>query len=905
MTLEEFDKKLEENLNSLQNQLETGDYKPLPVLRIYIDKEDGTKRSIGIPVVRDRIVQQALLSVISPIFEIEFLDCSFAYRPGRSALDALSKIETLLKEGFRWVLDGDIENFFDSIDHDLLIRFVAERVSDTKVLKLIDEFLKAGVFENMTIHEEYLGITQGSVISPLLANVFLHRFDREITANGYHLIRYADDFVILENSQEQIGKALADTAATLRALKLNLNERKTKLIPAREGFVFLGYYIDASGKGPGKKAIGAISQKLHEIAQAGTRRNINERIEDLKQSIRGWSGYFHTCRGIEPENPLALIALIEMSIELDDDENARKLLEKRKGFTIDQADIWYRLGHLAQTLGLREEALDDFSQALATAPDHFQAKESLKQLELVDEDVYSSIERLKKLIHFCPDLPQPYRDLAFCYAELGEYGLAQESYQKAVNLEIDVKPEEQPITSLPTSAEEPPQPLIFSEDDVSLFSSLFRGRRDFFAYQWVDEKGRRGFYPVNRSLSQEELKNHLSGKKTLGLYLLDDEDRVSLSVIDIDIDQKALLEYAKDEKETIKLHRLTHQDAVKIASVCDDLKIPVLIEDSGYKGRHLWFFFATPIPAKLARLLLKFIAERAGKPSGGIHWEVFPNYDRLKGKGFGPLIKLPLGIHKRTNRRCPFLDQEGNPLPNQMMALSQVRQITQQKVEEIILTYGVKSRAAPLKKEESPLVRSVLSGCKVINYLVNKAKETHYLNNSERVTLLYTFGHIGQEGKDFLHKVISNCINYDYEYTEKKIRKMKSFPISCPKIREKHEDIALDLGCNCDLRIPPGGYPSPVLHAFKQPKTWPPQSSKAESAITRDYEAIPDDINAKLKGYIELKKQLTGVEKSIQRIEDEMGSYFDKEETDSITTEYGVLVRRKKAGNKCEWVIKL
>jgi RNA-directed DNA polymerase len=653
MTLDEFEQNLEVNLNTLQNLLETGDYKPLPVVRIYRDKGNGTKRSIGIPVVRDKVVQQALLSVLSPIFEPEFLDCSFAYRLGRSALNAIDMLVALIKEGYKWVLDGDIERFFDSIDHDLLISFVAEQVADTRVLKLIQALLNARVFDTMSIHEEYLGITQGSVISPLLANLFLHRFDQAITAKGYHLIRYADDFVVLEDTQEKIGKALADTAATLRTLKLNLNEKKTKLTPIREGFVFLGYYIDANGKGPGKKAIGAISQKLHEIAQAGKRRNISDRIEDLKQSIRGWSSYFHTCRGIEPENPFALIALIEMSLELDDEENAKKLLSKRKDVTIDHADIWYRLGHHAQALGLREEALDDFSQALAIAPDHFQAKESLKQLQLVDENVYASIERLKKLIHFCPDLAQSYRDLAFCYAELGEYGLAQESYQKAEKLDLHVEPEGKPIATLSTPAE-PPQPLIFSEEDISLFQSLFRGRKDFFAYQWVDEKGRRGFYPVNRSLSQEELKNHLEGKKTLGLYLLDDEDRVSLAVIDIDISQKAVLEYATDEQESKMLQRLTHHDAIRIASVCDDLELPVLIEDSGYKGRHLWFFFDSPVAAKLARSLLKFIAERAGKPSSGIHWEIFPNCDRLKGKEYGPLIKLPLGIHKRTNADVSF-----------------------------------------------------------------------------------------------------------------------------------------------------------------------------------------------------------------------------------------------------------
>ena len=777
MTLEEFEQDLDGNLNNLQKQLENGDYSPLPVLRVHIDKEDGGKRSIGIPAVMDRIVQQVLLSNMSTIFEKEFLDCSFAYRPGRSALIAIDRTEALIKKGVEWVLDGDIEKFFDSVDHDLLLGFVAERISDARVLRLIKEFLKIGVFENMSMHEEYCGITQGSVISPLLANVFLHHFDLAIMAKGYHLIRYADDFVILEDSQERINEALTDSAATLKALKLNLNETKTKLLHARDGFVFLGYYIDANGKGPSKKAIIAISQKLREISDSSKSKKITEIIDDLKQSIRDWSSYFHTIRGIEPENALTLIALTEMSLESGDEENARKLIEKRKDFNIDQADIWYWLGHIAQNMGSGEEALDDFSRALALAPDHIQAKESMKQLQLVDENVHSSIERLKRLIRFCPDLARPYRDLAFCYSELGQYGLAKESYTKATMLDMDTRNEEKPEAPLPSYVEA--QPLIFSDEGAALFSSMFKGREEFFARQWIDEKGRRGFSPVDRPLNLAEIKNHLDGKDTLGLYLLNEADQVSLSVIDIDIDQKALLEYARDEEESSKLHRLTHQDAIRIASVCDDTGIPVLIEDSGYKGRHLWFFFESPIKAKLARILLKFIIERAGKPGGGIHWEIFPNCDKLKGKGYGPLIKLPLGIHKRTGRRCLFLDRDGNPLQEQMAALSEVGHITQKKVEEILFPLTVKSDVSLPKKEETPLVESMLSGCKVINYLVDKAKKTHYLNNSERVTLLYTLGILGQEGKDFLHKVISNCINYDYDYTEKQIKKMKSFPISC------------------------------------------------------------------------------------------------------------------------------
>ncbi len=242
-----------------------------------------------------------------------------------------------------------------------------------------------------------------------------------------------------------------------------------------------------------------------------------------------------------------------------------------------------------------------------------------------------------------------------------------------------------------------------------------------------------------------------------------------------------------------------------------------------------------------------------------------------------------------------------------MVALSEVGHITQKTVEEILFAHIIKPDAPPPKKEETPLVESMLSGCKVISYLVDKAKETHYLNNSERVTLLYTLGLLGHEGKDFLHKVISYCINYDYDYTEKQIKKMKSYPISCYRIREKHEDFALDLGCNCSLKFPPGGYPSPVLYAFRRRNKWlfQPLSPSAGSNEAQENKAILDGISGKLKTYIELKKQLGGVEKSIQRIEEEMSSYLDKEKTDSIATEYGLLERRRKAGNKFEWMIKL
>lgn len=562
VTLERFEQTLNGNLSILQKQIETGEYRPVPVLRIYIDKDDGKKRSIGIPAVRDRVAQQVLLMNMSPIFEKEFLDCSFAYRPGRSALIAIDRTEELIKEGNEWILDGDIEKFFDSVDHDLLIGFVLEKISDAIVLRLVKEFLKTGIFENMMIHEEYCGITQGSVISPLLANIYLHRFDLNMTGKGHRLIRYADDFIILEDSREKIAAAFSDAEVALKELKLNLNETKTKLLTAKDGFVFFGYYIDTSGKGPSSKAITAISQKLNEMSGSNTISAFTDKIDDLKQSIRGWTGYFHTCRGIEPENAFVLIALIEMSLELGDKENAQKLFEKRGAIPVNDADTCYRMGLIAQTLGKDDDALDNFSHALALSPGHPMAKNALLQLHLVDENAHASIERLKRLIKFCPDLAQPYRDLAFCYSEAGEYGLAQESFKKSMALEAAARTEVNAQIPPPLTAE--PQNLVFSEHDASLFFSIFKGRDNNFARQWIDETGRRGFSPSDQHLGIEEIKKHLDGKETLGLYMLNEKNQVSLSVIDIDIDQKILLEQAKNNEEFSKLHNLTHQDAVKI-----------------------------------------------------------------------------------------------------------------------------------------------------------------------------------------------------------------------------------------------------------------------------------------------------------------------------------------------------
>lgn len=296
VSLEEFEKNLENNLEEIHRLLYEDKYEPQPVRRVYIPKPNGDKRALGIPTVRDRVTQQALLNRIGTIFEAKFIDCSYGFRPNRSALQAIKAVEQYLKEGNQWVVEVDIAKFFDTVDQEKMIDLVAEEIADGRVLRLIRKFLESGVMEELKIEKTATGTPQGGVISPLLANIYLHPFDERMTQEGYKVVRYADDIMILCQDKVEADRALNRAKQILEIeLGLMVNEEKTGIIHKRQGFEFLGHLFGSGYsdyKMPRRRAIEAFKTKVREITRRQQPKAMSKIIEELNPVIRGWGRYF-------------------------------------------------------------------------------------------------------------------------------------------------------------------------------------------------------------------------------------------------------------------------------------------------------------------------------------------------------------------------------------------------------------------------------------------------------------------------------------------------------------------------------------------------------------------------------------------------------------------------------------
>lgn len=294
VSIDEFAKRLSPNLKRLTETLRENTYQPQDVKRVWIPKPGSNEqRPLGIPTVRDRVVQTALRHVIEPIFEKDFAEQSYGFRPGRGCKAALRRVDQLMKSGYRYVVDADLKSYFDTIPHDRLMQCIREKISDGRVLSLIEMFLNQGVLDGLSRWQPDTGSPQGAVISPLLSNIYLNPLDHLLAESGFEMVRYADDFVILCRTAEQAQAALALVQQWTTDNGLTLHPEKTRIVNVdEESFDFLGYSFFGEHRWPRKKSLKKLKETLRQKTKRTSGHSLDFIIADVNRTLKGWFEYF-------------------------------------------------------------------------------------------------------------------------------------------------------------------------------------------------------------------------------------------------------------------------------------------------------------------------------------------------------------------------------------------------------------------------------------------------------------------------------------------------------------------------------------------------------------------------------------------------------------------------------------
>lgn len=906
ITCEEFEANKKEELKQLQIELKEYRYEVQPVKKVTIYKDEKA-REIGISSMRDKVVQQSVAIELSRIYEPYFSKSAYAYRSGYSALTALDKIEKYIQgKDEYWVLKLDIEHFFDNISHKILLEILKQRIHESDMLDLIKHILETSVIsEDGEIVKNKKGILQGSSCSPVLSNIYLWDFDIEIEKMSDFYIRYSDDILIIGRNQEQIIKIFEKVKLIFEKKCLTIKQSKTIMQTVKNEFDFLGYTFSSHGKKIPRKAEISLESRLESMWLASGE-TIEKKLKKGQEILGGWEQYYRDEREIS--SIIEFVIAISM-LKGKSDEFRKKIEQVRNKFNNIYKDIMDYLVLYWESRLMPENVLYEYE-------DYFEVKHDNKI------KTYENIDILKELLQSYSKFSinpteEIYSDIMQSYTDLYDYEKAAAVSEMKNNFMANKVNR----NKIKFSENKYDCDYKWNDSDMSLFINFFVGREDTYAIDTVSENNRNTVEQVMEPLSIEVIKKHFQGEITAATYVQRSNSTAKYLVMDIDISKKVLIlhPYGSEEFKSYKEKAL---DIVKnLEREMEKLGLKCYIEDTGHRGYHMWLFFGEWIPVRYIHMLSDYIEKNIFPNEDDISIEFFPNKTRIKEGKMGQAIKIPLGYHTKTGNKSIFLDDDFRPVTDYHMFLDSLAVFGLKNIRKFLgkinISGNTEQRELDMdisifgKIDEG--ISQVLNKCSLMRYLCQKAYKTGYLSHFERLSVLYVFGHMGDNGKEFVHTIMSYTLNYQYSITQKFISRIPAKPISCIKLREQYKMITAEYGCNCNFRRTKNCYPSPVLHAIKNADSEQGEVTMPTSrTITKEKEKVVyDEINIHKKAnaiatkILEFKKQKRSIDKNIEKLEDDLQNIFENAGIDCLEIEIGMLVRRRKENGEYEWVIEI
>lgn len=907
-------------LERLRDELLTGAWRPRPALRIKIAKPGGGHRNLAIGCVRDRVVQHSVARALSDALDDVLHPSAYAWRRGRSARQCLGAVDAALAEGRHWVLRGDIASFFDEIPQEMLLATLREHVGDERLVELVGHMLHAGALVGGDILDPALGTGQGSPLSPFLANLYLLPFDRAVEAAGFSLQRYGDDLCAATWTRDDAQRAKETVTLALDRLRLRMNPEKVALKHLGEGFSFLGFAFHPGGRRPGPKAAHTLAARMEEISQERPK----DGHEEIDQALRGWLTYYGSLAGVAlPEGARARAEALEAELvqsrqfgaspsstpgpsrtdappspqpsrPVSDDtapapihdrwQEAALILHSARG-TPDEAEV---------TRALREElSLDDVTaHTLADALRRFDgaaAAEVLARLGRYDDA--DAVSRLAR-----PDLPP-------VPVATRTGGLPVEPVEQRDAPRFTPRPE-----------------------DAERILSLFGGaEHTFFRDVLVGDKVER--QRVNVAPTAEHVRAHLDGAFWMGIFPLRANNSTRWGAYRITLAAKL-----RKEVRSVSLPEVVITDGRRLRDALNALGISAVASVEPGRALVLWVLFAEAVTAARARALLTLAAQRAGAADVSVTREIHPQQEVVKPDKPGTAMLLPLGRDPRTGERAWLLDASFAPLPDACAALREISPVTGERVASAL---GLRPKpplpppkAAPKGApatnssktgpdvvavltspfQAHPRAQEVYKGCAVFRHMVDQAISGAGLPTGDRLLIADILGRTGDEGVPSADAVFRHLDDFRPGMGARFIARIYPHPTSCARIRQRLPELTARVGCDCRFRVPPGAYPTPVLHALgaaevlgmgERVRDAAAKGGMARAAMAAMNEGRKE-LGAKAAALCarlsDLRRQARVLEKTIAGVETELDGVLDEAGDAPLETPSGTLRRVEEKG---------